>query len=121
MQNKREIGGVHEAAAETVLRKQGYQILEKNFRCRLGEIDIIAKHKGQLVFVEVKYRRSKVRGCASEAVTVKKQRTISRVADFYIMKHFRRIPACRFDVVAIDGERVQIFENAFAYQSGRDF
>ena len=115
MQNNRRIGGAQEARAMLELERLGYKILEKNFRCRIGEVDIIALHKGYLVFIEVKYRKNSKTGYAAEAVTWKKQQTISRVADYYIRTHCKKIPSCRFDVVALDGEAVTVYENAFEY------
>lgn len=115
MQNNRKVGDAQETRAVLELEKLGYKILEKNFRCRTGEIDIVAMHKGYLVFVEVKYRKNMRAGYAAEAVTWKKQQIISRVADYYIRTHCRRIPSCRFDVAALDGETFSIYENAFEY------
>ena len=115
MQNNRKVGDAQETRAVLELEKLGYQILQKNFRCRIGEIDMIALHKGYLVFIEVKYRKSKRAGYAAEAVTWKKQQIISRVADYYIRTHCRKVPSCRFDVVALDAELVTIYENAFEY------
>ena len=115
MQNNRRVGEAHEARAILELERLGYKILAKNFRCRIGEIDIIALHKGYLVFIEVKYRKNARTGYAAEAVNWKKQQIISRVADYYIRTHCRKIPSCRFDVVALDGEAVNVYENAFEY------
>lgn len=115
MQNNRKIGQEQERRTVLELEKLGYQILQCNFRCRLGEIDIIAKHQGYLVFVEVKYRKTKSSGCAAEAVTWKKQKIICRVADYYMKTHCREIPACRFDVAALDGEAFMLYQNAFEY------
>lgn len=118
MQNHRKVGEIHETRTAEELKKLGYQILERNFRCKMGEIDVIALHQGYLVFIEVKYRRCKKNGCAAEAVTWKKQQTICRVADYYIRTHCRKIPACRFDVAALDGEELKIYQNAFDYIPG---
>lgn len=115
MQNNRKVGEAQEARTVFELEKLGYRILQKNFRCRIGEIDIIARHQGYLVFVEVKYRKNHSSGYAAEAVTRKKQKIISRVADFYIRTHCQTFPPCRFDVAALDGEQVTIYENAFEY------
>lgn len=115
MQNNRKVGDAQETRAVFELEKLGYKILQKNFRCRIGEIDMIALHKGYLVFIEVKYRKNKRAGYAAEAVNWKKQQIISRVADYYIRTHCRKIPSCRFDVVALDGDGVTIYENAFEY------
>lgn len=115
MQNNRKVGDAQETRTALALEKMGYRILQKNFRCRLGEIDIIALHKGYLVFVEVKYRKNAKAGYAAEAVTWKKQQIISRVADYYIRTNCRKIPSCRFDVAALDGEHLTVYENAFEY------
>lgn len=115
MQNNRKVGEAHEALVVCELEKLGYHVLQKNFRCKLGEIDIIARHQGYLVFVEVKYRKNACSGYAAEAVTWRKQQIISRVADYYIYTHYRKTPSCRFDVAAVDGTVVTIYENAFSY------
>ena len=72
--NKRQLGTVYEQKAAAYLQQQGYEILECNFRCRLGEIDIIAREGGYLCFVEVKYRSGDGYGSPLEAVGVYKQR-----------------------------------------------
>ena len=115
MQNNRRVGGAQETRATVELERLGYRILEKNFRCRIGEIDIIALHKGYLVFIEVKYRKNSKAGYAAEAVNWKKQQVISRVADYYIRTHCKKFPSCRFDVAALDGEVFRVYENAFEY------
>lgn len=120
MQNYRKIGQEQEEKAVAELEKRGYRILARNFRCRIGEIDLIAFHEGYLVFVEVKYRKSTKTGYAAEAVTKRKQQTICRVADYFIRTHCSRIPACRFDVAAFDSEHFEIYQNAFEYIPGRN-
>lgn len=115
MQNNRRVGGAHETRAKLELERLGYKVLETNFRCKIGEIDLIALHKGYLVFIEVKYRKNAKAGSAAEAVTWKKQQVISRVADYYIRSHCSKIPSCRFDVAALDGDEMIIYENAFEY------
>ena len=120
MVNHRRIGAAYEEKAAKYLQSQGYQIIERNFRCKLGEIDLIAREQGVLVFLEVKYRKTGQYGEPTDAVTPMKQRTICRVADFYQMS--RRIPesqSCRFDVVAILGEEVRVYKNAFFYENSR--
>jgi putative endonuclease len=106
-----------EDAAVAFLRRQGYKILERNFRTRLGEIDIVARHKGTLVFVEVKARRSLRYGHPKLAVTAAKQRTLSLVALIYLKKHATLETRARFDVVTlqtIEGKtEVELFANAF--------
>ena len=115
MKNKRQLGREYEQQAAAFLIGQDFEIIEYNYRNRQGEIDIIAREGEYLCFVEVKYRSTDKSGYAAEAVTWKKQQIISRVADYYIRTHCRKIPSCRFDVVALDGEKVMVYENAFEY------
>ncbi|MCI9681884.1 MAG: YraN family protein [Lachnospiraceae bacterium] len=117
MDNRRKIGTAYEERAAEHLRDLGYRILERNFRCRLGEIDLIAEEAGVLVFLEVKYRKSSQFGNPAEAVTPAKQKTICRVADFYRMSRgISESRSCRFDVAAIMGEKVQVYKDAFPYR-----
>lgn len=115
VENKRTIGKKKEELAEQYLKSQGYEILEKNFYSHAGEIDIIAKDGTYLVFVEVKYRKSLSQGYASEAVNVRKQQRIYRVAAYYLHKNGYPADAtpCRFDVVSIQGEQITLIKNAF--------
>ncbi len=116
MQNRRQIGTKEEALAAAFLEKQGYRIEEQNFRCRLGEIDIIARDGSVLVFVEVKFRSNEKYGNPAEAVNFRKQYKICRVADYYRMLH--RVwdgQPCRFDIVAIQGNAIRLIQNAFSY------
>lgn len=115
--NNRETGSLYEQMAVNYLKQKGYVIVEKNYRCRIGEIDIIARHKGYLVFIEVKYRKNLYSGMPAEAVNDKKQRVISKVARWYMMQ--QRIPIdepVRFDIVSILGTQLTIFTNAFEYR-----
>ena len=119
--NRRETGARYEEEAVRALYARGYRILERNFRCRFGEIDIIARHGGLLVFIEVKYRGGGGNGLPQEAVTRGKQRTICRTADYYRMSHgYGEDTSCRFDVVAILGEEITLYQNAFPYTGGQD-
>lgn len=113
--NKRLIGTEKEKVAGAYLEKNGYEIIEYNFRCMQGEIDIIAKDNGYLVFCEVKYRSNTMSGTPFEAVDYKKQRIISRCALFYITKHNLSEIPCRFDVVSVTDEEIQVLKNAFDY------
>ena len=118
MQNKQQkFGDIGETLAVWYLKKNGYKILEQNYRTKLGEIDIIAKDKKTLVFVEVKTRRSIRYGNPKWAVTPKKQRTISMVALSYLKATKQSNARARFDVVAIlhnqDEPRIEIVKNAF--------
>lgn len=93
-------GKLGESIAERFLEKKGYEILEKNFRCRLGEIDLIAKEGGEIVFVEVKSRHGSSFGFPEEQISRKKQRKLGRLAEFYLKRRRQDEPA-RIDVVAI--------------------
>lgn len=112
--NKRTVGDEYENKAAEFLEKQGYKILERNYRNRYGEIDIIAKDKDYLVFVEVKYRNSIRDGLPAEAVDFHKQNKITKVAMYYCMqKRISEYEPMRFDVVGILGEEITLYKNAF--------
>lgn len=113
-QNKRETGAAYELKAEEYLLGNGYKILERNFRNRSGEIDLIAKKKGQIHFVEVKYRTTLTYGSPLEAVDFRKQNQIRKVAMYYLMKNkLSEWTPCQFDVIAFEGEKMTHLENAF--------
>lgn len=113
--NRRRIGGRYERIAGEYLISRGYKILEYNFRCRTGEIDIIARDGEYLVFCEVKYRGSPAMGHPSEAVGVRKQQVISQCAAYYLMKRRLTEVPCRFDVVCVEGGEIILIKNAFEY------
>ena len=113
--NQREKGAFWEQKAGEYLQSMGYEILEYNFRCRTGEIDIVARDGVYLVFCEVKYRGGTASGYPSEAVDHRKQKVISRCALYYLMKHGNTEIPCRFDVVSVLDGDVQIIKNAFDY------
>lgn len=98
------------------LQKQGLSLVERNFRLRLGEVDLIMRDGDTLVFVEVKYRSSQVFGGALAAVTPKKQQKIRLVAEVYLQR-FDEMPSVRFDVVGINplgsGYRFKWVKGAF--------
>lgn len=111
--NKRALGTAYEQIAGRYLESQGYQILEYNYRCRLGEIDLIALDGEYLVFCEVKYRAGAGSGDPLEAVDGRKQKIIWRVAQQYLLhRHVGDVP-CRFDVIGIQGEKITLMKNAF--------
>lgn len=112
--NKRQIGANYEDAACDYLQQQGYVILERNFRNRRGEIDIIAKDGEYICFVEVKYRTTNTYGSPLEAVDYRKQNQVRSVAQYYLMKHgLHEWTPCRFDVIAFEGEKLTHIPNAF--------
>ncbi len=114
---KQHVGQRGEDLAVKHLQRKGYKVIERNYRTRLGEIDIIAKHKGVLVFVEVKARMTRRFGPAKLAVTTAKQRKISMTALAYLKANYKTQPRARFDVVTIepaDGHpRIEVIANAF--------
>jgi putative endonuclease len=123
MLNKRQqFGKESESLAVRHLKKSGYRILERNYRNELGEIDIIAKEKGVLVFVEVKAGRTPFYGNPKWAVTPKKQRKISMVALYYLKTTKQTHVKARFDVVALsltkENPRIEIIKNAFELAYG---
>ena len=114
MENKRQIGSNYEQKAVEYLRSSGYTISEQNYRNRCGEIDIIARQKGVIVFFEVKFRTTSVYGSPLEAVNWRKQNLIRKVAQFYLMRHgLSEWTPCRFDVIAFEGDKMTHIENAF--------
>lgn len=113
--NARRTGAKYERLAGKYLEGMGYRILDYNFRCRCGEIDIIAEEGEYLVFCEVKYRADDASGSPLEAVTFEKRRRISRTAMYYIAKNHCENMPCRFDVVGIQGDRIAVIRQAFDY------
>lgn len=114
MKNHREIGNRYEEIAAKYLAGVGYEILERNFKDRLGEIDIVAKDGRDFVFVEVKYRENLQKGDPAEAVNPRKQRRIRNGARGYLYRHrLGEEVACRFDVVAILGQEIRLIKDAF--------
>ena len=114
MENKRLIGASYEVKAEEYLISKGYRILERNFRNRGGEIDIIAKKDEYFCFIEVKYRATDAYGSPFEAVDYRKQSQIRKVANYYLMKNkLSEWTPCRFDVIGFVGDELTHIENAF--------
>lgn len=96
-----DLGRKGEKIALKYLKKSGFEIIESGFRALRGEIDIIAKEKDTIVFVEVKTRTSYEFGTPLEAVDFKKQAQIKKIASIYISKKFQKFIPCRFDVIGI--------------------
>lgn len=112
MRNKIE-GAIGEIDAAKFLENKGYKILQKNFKTKFGEIDIVASKDGVTVFVEVKRRSTYAYGRPIEAVTAQKQSTIRKVAEVYLMLKHTPYADCRFDVIEVVGDRINHEENAF--------
>lgn len=116
--SKKAIGALGEKLALNYLKKQGYRIIQTNFKCGFGEIDIIAYHKKTISFIEVKARSTDQFGRPEEAVTRAKQQRQKRIAQYYIYK--KKIPPeipCRFDIVSIrltnEEPQINLIQNAF--------
>ncbi len=116
---KNEVGKQGEQLAAVFLKKNGYKVLEYNYRNRLGEIDIIAKDGDFICFIEVKTRLSNHQGTPLEAITTQKQKKISQVALSYLKQKHLIDQYARFDVVSVektpDGkEKIDVLKDAFA-------
>jgi putative endonuclease len=115
--DRKTLGTEGERAAEKYLRQLRYTILERNYRSPLGEIDLIALDGETVVFIEVKTRSGEGHGSPLEAVDVRKQRQVGRVAQSFLLRHRLQDRAARFDVVGVwrDGTRIvcELVRNAF--------
>lgn len=119
MKSNRATGAKYESVAAAYLSGNGYQILERNYRNKYGEIDIIAAKDSVLVFVEIKFRSSDSYGDPLEAVDARKQQRISKTALCYYSRHgyYANAP-CRFDVLGIYGDgTIRHVENAFEFRN----
>ena len=113
-ENKRKVGSSYEKQAAEYLKERGYQILTQNYRCRIGEIDLIARDGRYLVFVEVKYRKNGAAGSALEAIDPKKAAQVRRIAGIYLyQKKYPENTPCRFDAAGVDGDVITYIKNAF--------
>lgn len=115
MVDKRALGRVGENKGVDFLEKIGYKILEKNFYARRGEVDIIAEHESDLVFIEVKFRQSNEYGMPQDAIKKYKQRRIVKSALEYIKSNRNSNQNIRFDVLLIgpEPERIELIKSAF--------
>ena len=98
---RKELGAKGEKLAAKFLKRKGYKIIQCNYKCKLGEIDIIARHDETFVFTEVKTRRTLEFGPPQYAITAAKRKQISKVALSYIREKRLNGQSCRFDVIAI--------------------
>ena len=103
MANNKILGDYGEEPAIKHLKKNNYKILERNYRCKLGEIDVIAQNNNFLVFLEIKTRRNANFGFPCEAVDYHKQQRIIKIAQYYLMFKNMNYPV-RFDVVEVIAE-----------------
>jgi len=116
---KDNIGKEGEKIAVSYLKEIGYLIRETNYRCALGEIDIVAREKNEIVFIEVKTRKSQASGYPEQAVDYRKQKKMSQLALMYLQKNRLADVCARFDVVAItmlpQGNEIVLIKNAFDF------
>lgn len=113
IKNKRQLGAYYEQRAASYLKQIGYQVIETNFRCKLGEIDIIAIDHNYTVFVEVKYRRTIHYGYPREAVHYAKQRKIRQVAQYFELIHPEQVKKYRFDIIEFLGDHLTHLQAVF--------
>jgi putative endonuclease len=112
------LGRTGERLAAEALIRRGYCIVEQNFRCSYGEIDLIAEDGHDLIFVEVKTRRGNTYGLPEEAVTIRKQHKIIQVASYYLDLHACSERSWRIDIVAVQlseggrPEEIRIYQHA---------
>ena len=100
--------------AAAFLEAKGLRVIERNYRCRLGEIDVIAREGATTVFVEVRQRASRAFGGAAASITTAKRQRLVRAARHYLSRQ-RTLPQCRFDALLIEGDppRIEWLRNAF--------
>ena len=115
---RQQLGETGENLAVSALLARGYAILDRRYRTKHGEIDIVGEHGGVIVFVEVRARASAEFGLAAESVTDRKKRKVTAMAVEYLARHRITNRPCRFDVVAIDDAlgpdpRITVYPNAF--------
>lgn len=108
---KQRQGQIGEQRALAHLLGAGMQLVESNFSCKCGEIDLILRDGDALVFVEVRQRAGQTHGGAAASITPAKIRRVVRAAQFYLLR-FPRVPPCRIDVVAIDGDQLDWLRDA---------
>ncbi|WNO08525.1 YraN family protein [Teredinibacter sp. KSP-S5-2] len=108
------IGEQAESLAEKYLQQHGLKTVDKNYRCKLGEIDLIMQDKQTLVFVEVRYRNSDAFGSPVESVTYRKQEKIRKTAQLFLQKHTHFYNTdCRFDILGISPGNTEWIKAAF--------
>lgn len=108
----RSIGAEAERRAAEYLAQRGLKLVESNFHCRGGEIDLIMRDGAALVFVEVRARALSKFGGAAESITATKQARIVLAARHFLARHGADVP-CRFDALLIDGDRLEWIKSAF--------
>lgn len=111
--NTRVIGSLKEDFAISFLENNGFIILEHNFKCKIGEIDVIAKKDNIIRFIEIKYRKGNVAGGAFYAINNNKLNKISKIAEYYIMTHHLTNSIFSIDALLIEDDYYTYLENVF--------
>lgn len=111
--NTRVIGSVKEDLSILYLQSNGFEIIERNFKCKIGEIDIIAKKDNIIRFIEVKYRKNTMVGGAYYAINKTKLQKISKIANYYILTKGLRDYQLSIDALLINGEDYEYIENIY--------
>ena len=102
-----------ERLAADLLRREGYRVLEHRFRFHRHDVDLVARRGATVVFVEVKARANSAFGAGTEAVTPRKRLELTRAASAWLQRHGGPGDGARFDVIAVDGDRVEWLQSAF--------
>lgn len=116
--NRKQLGAFGEQVAKDHLEKHGYEIVQCNYRCSIGEIDIVARDGDYLVFVEVRTKRDRQFGSPEESITLAKKTKLVELAETYLQEHQDSSELWRIDVVAVEVgradkiSRIEIIENA---------
>jgi putative endonuclease len=124
--HRRSLGHFGEVVAEGHLRRSGYQIVTRNWRCRRGEIDLVAREGGDWVFVEVRTRRSQGSPHPEESVTLRKQRRLLQLAQLFLQKQGLQDVSWRIDLVAVEVDqagcpvRVEVLPAAVCWEELED-
>ena len=108
-----QLGQEAENLSAEFLQRQGLRLVTRNYRCRMGEIDLVMDDRGTLVFVEVRLRKNNLFGGAGASITAHKQGKLVRAAQHYLQQQAVQ-PPCRFDAVLLDGGRLEWIKDAFS-------
>jgi len=121
---RRDTGIRGEKIARDFLKKRGYRIIETNYRCRRGEIDIIARHREYLTFIEVRTKSSNEYGSPEESITRAKKERLKMTAMYYRQNHDGLPPLWRIDIIAVEldekgrATRIELIDNAICGDQG---
>lgn len=109
----RALGAKAEQRAAEFLRRRGYAVLDQNFTCKGGELDLVCDHAGTVVFVEVRARKDDRHGAPEETISALKRRRVVLAARHWLARHGGEDRLCRFNVIAIEGDAIRHLPDAF--------